>query len=256
LPVGYKDENLDKPLVKGKAVTKSVGKIGDYFTNNKMAGLKPEYQDAISGAALKLKNKGYINQKIKTIQFNENTGKEWGRMSKSGTLSLRKSFFDKHLNSDQAGIFNKQKVKKIQDAESFINTLKTRKGVFGAEESIQDALNRITILKSTKRFNTADDVVGLARIESVTIHELGHAVDFANEFTDGEVTNAGSLFGKHLKANRVKEIDIKTVSQYAAVNQKELFAETFTLYNTGKKSQIPKNLLKAFESTLNEVFIE
>ena len=53
----------------------------------------------------------------------------------------------------------------------------------------------------------------------------------------------------------MKEIDIKTISHYSAKNQKELFAETFALYNTGRKRQIPKNILKAFESTLSDKFI-
>ena len=253
IPVKYKGENLDKPLVRKKIHIKE--NIDNYFTNNKVKGLKGEYQSAIASSVLKLKKKNYINAKIDTIQFSEKVGKEWGSMSRSGTLSFRKSFFDKHLESDQLSKFIKKNSKEIKSQEDLINTLTTRKGIIGREKGIKQAQDKIAILKSTKRWNTADDVLGLARIENVATHELGHYVDFTNDITEGWDTNKGSLFGKYLKNNNVKEIDIKTISHYAHKNQKELFAETFALYNTGRKRQIPKNILKAFESALSDKFI-
>ena len=76
-------------------------------------------------------------------------------------------------------------------------------------------------------------------------HEAGHAVFVQNGLN---LSWAGAL-----NKFKVTKIDMLRVSEYAASNPDELFAEITSLLAMGYESQVPERLLKAYKQTVDTI---
>jgi len=257
VPIEYKAEG---DIIKKEIKTKKIKPVKNFAKKVSLKGLKPEYLEVIESTLNRLNRKKYFTQKLESISFSEKTGKELGRLRHSidpsvgDRLEIRKSLFTTHLGDKDHNLFLKENAKKLKEKENIKETI-SKRNIIGKKKLLEDIDYRIKKLTNTFRHATYEDVGALKKIDSVVTHELGHHIDFTYGITDGWNTPNGSKFGKHLKKNKVSEIDMVKVSRYANTNELELFAETFTLYETGRKSQIPSRLLKALEGILEDSIV-
>lgn len=100
---------------------------------------------------------------------------------------------------------------------------------------------RLKNLKSIKRFSIYQ--IAEDKFEAIAIHEGFHSVYRTN--------NLENKWEKLLKKYNVSSEDIYSVSEYAGVNESELFSEVGTAIELGIK--IPKNIKKAFKETLKNI---
>ena len=257
VPIGYEAEGT---IIRKVPAIKSTKPLSTFAKSVSLKGLKKEYSEVIENTLNRLNRKKYFTQKLESIGFSEKTGKELGRLTHSADptigdkLWIRKSLFTKHLGDKDHNLFLKENAKKLKEKENIKQTI-SKRNIIGKKKLLEDIDYRIEKLTNTFRHATYEDVGSLKKIDSVVTHELGHHIDFTYGITDGWSTTKGSKFGRYLKKNKVTEIDTMRVSRYARRNELELFAETFTLYETGRKSQIPSRLLKALEEILEDSIV-
>ncbi len=81
---------------------------------------------------------------------------------------------------------------------------------------------------------------------SVAAHEAGHRIYFQRPEVD-------QVFNDRLRIEKVSRIDIGRVSEYANSNRFELFAEVTALIATGRRTEVPKNILKAYDAAMERL---
>lgn len=80
---------------------------------------------------------------------------------------------------------------------------------------------------------------------AVASHENGHAIMSKYGLTEKWNTS--------LVANQVDVLDLYRVSEYAATNNSELFAEVTSAVAQGRSSDVPKNILAAYRETIGSI---
>jgi len=98
---------------------------------------------------------------------------------------------------------------------------------------------------ATQRWSWSQDSVSEDYIMALISHENGHAIQhnygLVNKFRDS------------LARNNVTATDVFKVSEYAATNNNELFAEVTSAIAQGRQSELPVNVLKAYNETISTI---
>ena len=82
-------------------------------------------------------------------------------------------------------------------------------------------------------------------VYSVVTHEAGHAIYFQGK-------GIPQRWDHLLHVNKVSKNDWYGVSEYAATNKEELFAEVTAFMAAGQENLLPANIVKAYIETLRD----
>jgi hypothetical protein len=157
-------------------------------------------------------------------------------------------------NDPKYSIFQKQKFKK--DTNNYVKKMETKK-----------KYTRWSLSSSQENVDKS--------LQATTIHEYGHIIDFNFiKVNDGSVYkqkistltdyNERNKYEpkrlelekrfNDLRSKAIKDGSIAQVSEYSTTNRNETFAETFTMYNTGERDNLPDGFAEFFDDL--QVFVD
>ena len=120
----------------------------------------------------------------------------------------------------------------------------------------------IAELEATQRFaSISDQEDHAASLMNMAIHEGAHAMYYRGSIEGRPEDRDPSLlsgapvaqeFIGRLQDNGVSKIDKLRVSEYAASNDAELFAEVTVFDKTGRRDEVPENVLRAYDETVSK----
>ncbi len=280
LPVGYKDENLDKPLIKPKGVPL---KVIDF----NMAGKHKTSKDSIAWMKSNIADKVQLNQikdvavlnEITTALKNAYTKHNLKRLDSitpqrgkafasahGGTLSINQKFFTKielekaYKNSvSEYGNSWKKHLALMKERFEVASRDNDLNSILFYKKEMNKAEKRVTSMGAYKKF-TVLDKKNIAK--SIIDHELGHVIH--DQFT-GKINGKAYLRNKNISDEIRNKWNaewisiyrkaknkglIGSISEYAAKDHYELFAESFSMYSRGEKlPEIIKNYLDRYLTT-------
>ena len=201
----------------------------------------------------------YVGYHIRGLSRKNAAGVAWqwgGR--KVHALSFQKTYSKtwKKLHKDSSAKYIKRKEAKVKNAEYLIkyyddmindpnekhySIMRAKRAKAKYEEQL-----RIYSIKNLDKYTVGDDFY------STVVHESWHQVDYQLSKSMGlKDMNLRTIFQRKLDDLGVVRDEWYEVSEYAAENIAELWAETGTALVT--KNYIPPNIKQAFLATLEEV---
>ena len=101
----------------------------------------------------------------------------------------------------------------------------------------------LTAIKRATRWSHGS--IASDSIFSVVTHEAGHAIYFQGK-------DVAHKWNRRLQVNNVTKNDWYAVSEYAATDSEELFAEVTAFMAAGQENLLPANIVKAYIETLRD----
>jgi hypothetical protein len=128
---------------------------------------------------------------------------------------------------------------------SNLNRLKTQiedPAYVNIKSFLEEKLRRAEV---TSRWSMSQSAKEGDYLFSITAHENGHAIMSKYQLD--------AKWKASLTANQVDILDLYRVSEYAATNNSELFAEVTSAIAQGRSSEIPRNILAAYRDTIGSI---
>lgn len=229
--------------------------LSDFIEKDYDLSMEPDLIDGmaigIGDVMSKFKHSGKLTRVEKTMKsqiasFSYSIdGKEEGGYFKIGRFG--NSYKDLETNKTFAKSLFDNDIKSYENTARLVQEkIKQGKKIPPIMAQAVEKLEKAKRLKqNTTRFSVADDAK--SRFEyarTVFNHETWHKIDYDNSLN------------KKFK-DLIIGIDAEEIVKVSAYSLKggsmELFAEVGALYSSGKKSQIPESILKAFEETIKGV---
>jgi len=154
----------------------------------------------------------------------------------SGKILSEDISFRKDLLTDP-NLIKKVHQRNLEERAATINTLESRSVEFADDPATTKRIKKmLKEQKAISRYGVSTDSSN--PIKTVAAHEAGHAISKSNRFKVS--------FAAELEKNKVSKIDKLSLSEYAASDNDELFAEVTAAIYTGRKNIVPKNIQNAF----------
>jgi hypothetical protein len=228
-------KNIVKTTNKATKTAEAKNKLSKFISEsvNIPNATKKQYEDIYKGLAATIgKYKIVVNKLTRTraksywgqyyLKYNKKTG-----VFERDEIRLCNDLFNPPDNYHKLYLIRRNNA--IKDYEKVINPSSFEK-------------YKLKELKATKRFSVSTSA-GERQLEATVRHEGWHAVYFRKNLRDP--------FIKNLKEQNVTRLDMLRVSEYAADDGEELFAEIGAAIDLG--IEIPENLKKAFEETIKTI---
>lgn len=203
----------------------------------------------------------YEAYNLDPIELKSTTGKGTFRArAHGGFVEVHGVNIENKETTTGAGAYNAKKEVKIANAKGNIDYLKQQLAKFGTDSSIKKHYE-----KELKKFEKAlEDYEGYTRWtvdnskRGTVLHEFGHVINDQRSggingyiFTKKEFRDSGSIGAEEMKHNKQwKELFRKIeksperfkLSEYGMYDAAEMFAESFVLYFTGRKNELPAGI--------------
>lgn len=112
----------------------------------------------------------------------------------------------------------------------------------GKRKILQSSLEKV---RAAERWSISSDPASGDPIAGTASHEAGHTLYYTRRLPDKWI--------RALNSNEVRPVDMYRVSEYAATNASELWAEVTAAMHTGMSRTIPPNILKAYQEVLDGI---
>lgn len=218
--------------------------------------IKDNYADMVSFPGIDLKSINSIAEGLDKGLFDKIAIVSWKPTKSTANAYFSRPMFGYKPGANDRIAFKKSYVKnskKVEaktraafDANKNRNTERLQKIIADKswpEISRDNAMKDLEVLNNTKRWTVASTSKDPLLVTAA--HESGHAVYYQNQLKP--------LWEAALIDNKISRLDRYGLSEYAASDMSELFAETHSAVVTGQENIVPEKLLKAYKQTIGRI---
>lgn len=226
--------------------------------NFNLDGLKPDKAHAIIRGMASVMTP--LGVKVRAIEWNQRRARAMAVYSKPysggiGAIRFQKTHTKTHSEKRIQAEYDRWEGKKDQrvaDSEKRLERAKEQSPNPKIHESLQ---TRVEYEKATDRYT----VRSKDHLFDNAAHEAGHAVYYQGRIDSGKkdfgsgkpiFRSVDAIWHQELKDRNVEMVDRYAVSDYAATNNSELFAEVTVAVHTDQEHIVPDNVLAAYKAVM------
>jgi SPP1 gp7 family putative phage head morphogenesis protein len=229
----------------------------DFIAKTPLAKLQDIFaglHSTLSPVGVRVNRVGFVAKRGSSIaQFERRTlvSRVSGERKKITQISYRKTAIKQNQTKSQEATrraFEAQKLRTIATQERVL-----RNATVAQHRALAE--HRRAAAGVSKRWSV-DSVEGVGRLETVSAHEASHAVYFDNPATDKlwkAALKESDVSGSGVGMYRQTHLDWFRVSEYGASSFSELWAEVGALVHTGRWSEVPEGILKAYKKVMKQL---
>jgi hypothetical protein len=250
-----------------------------------------KFADDVNITKLKVKDANAINKTLETMDQKFPLGKKlkYIKTEKIGTANARANSVAIEFNpriaekkKDNIKLYDKEKIQNnIDTVKQQLLDVENNPDINVNQKQLYTKKAKVYISNLEKKqkytrwsLSNGQDTVEKS-IEVTTIHEYGHIIDFnfinkrPNNVFDQKISTLTDYQDRNkyvpkqvelekrfnnLRKQSIKDGSITQVSEYATANREELFAETFAMYNTSERDNLPDGFAEFFDDL--QVFVD